>query len=206
MIAIQAEMLIAFIGATIVLGLIPGPNVALNVANSVTYGPRYGFLTVAGTSAAMIPQLALTCIGMATALRFLADVFEILRWVGVAYLVYIGWRQWTAPVVDLAAIHAQPKSVKAIFWRGFLVSLTNPKTLLFYSAFFPQFVDAQEPVLPQLVVLSAIFLGVMTMIDCAWSLLAGSARHFLTARGRLRNRIGGGFLIAAAAGLALARK
>lgn len=206
MTAIPAEMLLAFIGATIVLGLIPGPNVALNVANSVTYGPRYGFLTVAGTSAAMIPQLALTCIGTAAALRFLSDAFEILRWAGVAYLVYIGWRQWTAPIVDLAAIHAQQKSVKTIFWRGFLVSMTNPKTLLFYSAFFPQFVDAQEPVLPQLVSLSAIFLGVMTMIDCAWSLLAGSARRFLATRGKLRNRIGGGFLIAAAAGLALARK
>lgn len=206
MTAIPAEMLLAFIGATIVLGLIPGPNVALNVANSVTYGPRYGFLTVAGTSAAMIPQLALTCIGMAAALRFLSDVFEILRWAGVAYLVYIGWRQWVAPVVDLTAIHAQPKSVKAIFWRGFLVSLTNPKTLLFYGAFFPQFVDVQEPLLPQMVVLSAIFLVVITMIDCTWSLLAGTARRFLVARGRLRNRIGGGFLIAAAAGLALARK
>lgn len=206
MTAIPTEMLLAFIGATIVLGLIPGPNVALNVANSVTYGPRYGLLTVAGTSAAMVPQLALTCIGMATALRFLSDVFDILRWAGVAYLAYIGWRQWVAPVVDLTAIRAQPKSVAEIFWRGFLVSSTNPKTLLFYGAFFPQFVDPQKPALPQFLILSLLFLGVITMIDCAWSLLAGTARRFLAARGRLRNRIGGGFLIAAAAGLALARQ
>ena len=208
MTAIPAEMLLAFIGATIVLGLIPGPNVALNVANSVTYGPRYGLLTVAGTSAAMVPQLALTCIGMATALRFLSDVFDILRWAGVAYLAYIGWRQWVAPVVDLTAIRAQPKSVAEIFWRGFLVSSTNPKTLLFYGAFFPQFVSASAPAGPQLVILAATFVVVATLSDGTFAVMAGKLAPYLKGprAQKIRNRITGSVLVASGAALALARR
>lgn len=200
------ELLGAFIAATIILGLIPGPNVALIVANSITYGPRYGLLTVAGTSAAMVPQVILTCIGMVTVLSLLSGVFDVLRWAGVAYLAYLGWRQWRTPPLDLSAIPPQPKSITAIFWRGFFVSSTNPKTLLFYGAFFPQFIDGQNPVLPQLVILSLTFVTVITLIDSSWALLAGTARKFLAGRGALRNRISGGFLMAAAAGLALARK
>jgi homoserine/homoserine lactone efflux protein len=200
------ELVLAFIAATTVLGLIPGPNVALTVANSVTYGPRYGLMTVAGTGSAMVPQLALTILGMSTMLTTMAGIFEILRWVGVAYLLYIGYRQWVAPPVDLTGIQAQPKSVKEIFWRGFLVSSTNPKTLLFYGAFFPQFIDIHGNVPVQLITLSAIFITVIVCIDSGWALLAGSARRFLMGRGRLRNRVSGGFMMAAAAGLALARK
>jgi len=200
------EFLLAFVAAVTVLGLIPGPNVALTVANSITYGPRYGLLTVAGTSAAMVPQLALTCIGMVTVLSLLSNIFDFMRWIGVAYLLYLGWREWTAPAIDLTAIQPQPKSIWTIFWRGFLVSSTNPKTLLFYGAFFPQFVDQQYPLLPQLGLLSVLFMTIITLIDSCWALLAGTMRGFLAGRGRLRNRISGGFLIAAAAGLALARK
>ena len=201
-----AEFLFAFIVATTILGLIPGPNVALTVANSVTWGTRYGLLNVAGTSAAMIPQLALTCLGMVTLLSTLSSLFETLRWIGVLYLLYLGWKQWIAPAINLTKVRPQPKSVKEIFWRGFLVSSTNPKTLLFYGAFFPQFIVADAPIMPQLVMLSTTFLIVITIIDSGWALLAGSARGFLEMRGKLRNRISGGFLIAAALGLALARK
>ncbi|MDB5492495.1 MAG: lysine exporter protein [Micavibrio sp.] len=202
----SVELCLAFIAATVVLGLIPGPNAALTVANSVNYGPRYGLLTVAGTGSAMIPQLALTILGMSTMLNAMAGIFEVLRWIGVLYLLYIGFIQWVAPPVDLTGIKAQPKSVKEIFWRGFLVSSTNPKTLLFYGAFFPQFIDMKGNVPMQLVTLSAMFIAVIVTIDSGWALLAGSARRFLIGRGRLRNRVSGGFMMAAAAGLALARK
>lgn len=200
------ELWITFVLATIAFGLIPGPNVALTVANSVTYGPRYGLLTVAGTTSAMVPQLVLTVLGMTAFTTLLAGGFEILRWVGVAYLLFLGWKQWNAPVVDLTQIKPQPKSMRALFWRGFFVSSTNPKTLLFYGAFFPQFVNGDAPIMPQLIVMSLTFIVVITMIDSGWALLAGSARKVLAAKGRLRNRISGGFLMAAALGLSLAKK
>ena len=124
--------------------LVPGPNVALIVANAVAHGRRYGLLTVAGTSAAMVPQLALTVLGMTGVLLVMAYAFEWLRWIGVAYLVYLGIRTWRAPAVDLTRVAPEPRSARSIFLRGFLVSLSNPKTLLFYGAFFPQFVIAER--------------------------------------------------------------
>ena len=91
----------AFVGATAILMLIPGPNVALIVANSLTYGPRAGLVTVAGTSAAMVVQLAVAALGVTALLGALAQAFEILRWIGVAYLVWLGVRAWRAPADDL---------------------------------------------------------------------------------------------------------
>jgi threonine/homoserine/homoserine lactone efflux protein len=203
---IAPHLYLAFVLATTVLILIPGPNVSLIVANSIAYGTSFGLLTVAGTSAAMLPQLALTALGMTAVLGALAIWFEWLRWLGVAYLIWLGLRQWRAPPVDLTRTRPQPRSARAIVVRGFLVSLTNPKTLLFYGAFFPQFISIDRPLGPQVALLCATFLVIATVLDGAWALLAGRARGVLAARPRLRNRLSGGMLIGAGVGLALARK
>ena len=200
------ELYLAFVGATAVLILMPGPNVALIVANSVAHGMRYGLVTVAGTSSAMVVQLALTVIGMTTILAVMADWFEWLRWIGVAYLIYLGLQAWRAPAVDLTRAPPQPRSSRAIFLRGFLVSMTNPKTLLFYGAFLPQFVSAEASLVPQLVLLSATFLCVAVLLDSAWALLASRFRAALAVNGKLRNRLTGSLLIGAGAGLAMARR
>jgi threonine/homoserine/homoserine lactone efflux protein len=203
---IDTQLYLAFVAATVILILIPGPNVALIVANSVAYGTRFGLLTVAGTSSAMVIQLALTALGMTTVLGVLADWFEWIRWIGVAYLAYLGVQQWRTQPTDLTTIRPQPKSVRAIYSRGLLVSLTNPKTLLFYGAFLPQFITASRPVEPQIALLSATFLVLAIVLDGLWALLAGHARSFLATRGRLRNRLSGSLLIGAGIGLALARR
>jgi homoserine/homoserine lactone efflux protein len=203
---IDPHLYLAFVLATTVLILIPGPNVSLIVANSLAYGTGFGLLTVAGTSTAMLPQLALTALGMTAVLGALSTWFDWLRWVGVAYLLWLGVRQWRAPPVDLTQTRAQPRAPRAIVLRGFLVSLTNPKTLLFYGAFFPQFIGIDRPLGPQVAVLCATFLAIATALDAGWALLAGQARGLLAARPRLRNRVSGGMLIGAGLGLALARK
>lgn len=202
----EPHLLFAFILATIILMLIPGPNVALIVANSVAWGTRYGLLTVAGTAAAMVVQLGLTALGMSAALGALAAWFEWLRWIGVFYLLWLGIRQWRAPVVDLSRVAPQPRSARAIALRGFLVSLTNPKTLLFYGAFLPQFISLDRPVVPQIALLSAIFLGLALLLDGGWAVLAGRTRFLLVKHGGLRNRLSGGMLMCAGLGLALARR
>lgn len=203
---IHFQLYLAFVLATTVLMLIPGPNVALIVANSVAYGTRYGLLTVLGTSTAMVPQLILTAIGMTAMLAWLSQMFEWLRWIGVAYLVFLGIRQWLAEPVDLTRTRPQPKSIRAIFGRGFLISLTNPKTLLFYGAFFPQFVAPDLAPAPQVALLAVSFLGLALLLDGGWALAAGRARGLLASRGRLRNRVTGTLLIGAGLGLALARR
>ncbi len=203
---IDLPLYLGFIAATALLVLIPGPNVSLIVANAIAHGTRYGLLTVAGTTAAIIVQLGLTVYGMAAALEALASWFEVIRWAGVLYLVALGVRAWRAPPVSLSAIPAQPRSVRAIAVRGFLISLTNPKTLLFYGAFFPQFVAPDRPLGVQLALLSVTFLVIAAGLDSAWALAAGRARRVLAARGRLRNRLTGGLLVGAGIGLALARR
>ena len=200
------QLYLGFILATTILILIPGPNVSLIVGNSIAHGTRYGLLTVLGTSSAVVVQLAFTSLGLAATLDLLAAWFEWIRWLGVAYLLYLGIRQWFAAPVDLTHIRPQPRSVRAIVLRGFLISLTNPKTLLFYSAFFPQFIAPAAPVAPQVTLLSVTYLAIAVGLDSGWALLAGRVRGALAIRPRLRNRLSGGCLIGAGIGLAFARR
>jgi threonine/homoserine/homoserine lactone efflux protein len=202
---IDPSLYAAFVAAVVVLMLIPGPNVALIIANSVTWGTRFGLLTVCGTVCAMIPQLLLTALGMTAVLATAGAWFGWLKWIGVAYLFYLGIKQWREAVADLAAVRAQPRSGRAIFARGFFVSLTNPKTLLFYGAFLPQFVTADRPVGPQLTLLCVTCPVIALTVDSLWATVAGRARGLLATHGKLRNRISGGFLMGAGVGLAMAR-
>lgn len=202
------DLYLLFVGTCVVLGLIPGPNIALIVANSIAHGTRYGLVSVAGTSSAMVPQLAITVLGATTILTFMSSAFEWLRWVGVVYLLYLGFRHWFTKAED--ALHAtadqKARSYGKVYWRGFLVSATNPKTLLFFGAFLPQFVSPHGNVTLQLIVLSVTFISVISIMDSCWAVLAGRARGVLARFSRLRHRISGAFFITAGIGLALAKK
>ncbi|SJZ33651.1 Threonine/homoserine/homoserine lactone efflux protein [Enhydrobacter aerosaccus] len=200
------ELYLAFIVATAVLILIPGPNVALIVANSVAHGTRFGLLTVAGTSSAIVLQLSLFVAGATATLSLLAAAFDWLRWAGVVYLVWLGIRAWRAPAADLSRTAPQARSGRTIFMRGLLVGITNPKTLLFYGAFLPQFVVPEGDVARQLLLLAGTFIVEAAMLDSVWAIMAGRARQLLLARAALRNRVTGGLLVGAGVGLALARK
>ena len=199
------HLFLAFAAATVVLMAIPGPNVALIVAGSLAGGPRQGLAAVVGTSAAMVVQLAVVGLGMAELLGVFGRWLEALRWVGVAYLVYLGLKAWRAPAQDLSEARPEPGSLRRVLARGFAVSLANPKTLFFYGAFFPQFLDARSPPGPQLAVLSATFLALAILMDSGWALFAARLRGLL-GRGRLRNRLSGSVLLLAGLGLATVRK
>ena len=203
---IALDIFLAFVAATALLMVIPGPNVALIVANSVAHGTRFGLLTVAGTASGVVVQLALTVLGASAALDFLAASFDWLRWAGVAYLIWLGIAAWRAPPVDLTQVRPQARSVRAIYLRGLLVCLTNPKTLLFCGAFLPQFVTPGPDATRQLALLAVTFFVVSTVLDSVWAMLAGRLRALLVARARLRNRVTGGLMIGAGLGLALARR
>lgn len=195
----------AFVLATVLLALFPGPNMALIVSNSVAYGTRWGLLTLAGTSTALAIQLLLVALGMSALLAAAGTWFAVLRWIGAAYLLWLGIQTWRAPPAALAAVSARGRSVRRTVGRGMFVSLTNPKVLLFFGAFFPQFVDPHQPLAPQLVLLSATFLLIVSALDSIWACLAGRMRGWIARRGRLLNRVSGGMLMGAGVGLALAR-
>ena len=202
----DVELYLAFLAATVVLALIPGPNVAVITASSVAYGARFGLLTVAGTTTAILVQLVLVGLGLSAALGALGHWFEWIRWIGAAYLVYLGIAEWRAAARDLARTAPLPRSARAIYGRGVLVALTNPKTLLFYGAFFPQFIEPGRDAGRQLLLLAVTFLAVAIVCDGLWAILAGRLRALLVAHARLRNRITGGLLVGAGVGLAMARR
>lgn len=202
---VSLPLLLPFALATVVLMLIPGPNVALIVANSLAGGVRCGLLTVAGTASAMVLQLVVVALGLAGLLAGLGHAFGWLRWLGAGYLVLLGIRQWRAAPVDLSQVPPSLSRLRTIWTRAFLVSLTNPKTLLFYGAFFPQFIAPHRPQTAQLAVLCAVFLLLAVTLDSGWALAASRARPLLARHGRWRYRLSGGVLVCAAAGLALSR-
>jgi threonine/homoserine/homoserine lactone efflux protein len=196
---------LTFIAAVLVLAAIPGPNVAIIAANSISHGTRYGAVTVAGTSSAMVLQLTMTVIGMTALQATLAGWFEWLRWGGVIYLFYLAVRAWLAPM-EVPDATPEPRSAVTIYLRGFLVSLFNPKTLLFYGAFLPQFIGDNGPLLPQLILLSVTFLVTATLVDFSWALLAARVGHILRKRSKIRNRLTALLMIGAGIGMTLARK
>ncbi len=188
--------------ATAILVLIPGPNVALIVANSLRYGLRSGLTTVAGTTAGVALQLVLVVIGLAAVIEFAVRALDWIRWLGVAYLIYLGIRRWRAPLEAIEAVAAAP----AMFWRGCLIAALNPKTLLFTAAFLPQFLPAAPLSAWPMVVLAAVFLGVIAAGDALWALSADVARTLLQRYARLRHKLSGAFLVAAGVGLGFAHK
>lgn len=193
---------LGFILASVLLILLPGPNVALLVGTSLRHGRNAGLVTLGGSLGAMVLQLAVTILGLSAAITWAAHLFAVLRWAGVAYLLVLGLRTILAPPEVLAPTAAAIDFRRAAR-RGFLVSLTNPKTLLFYGAFLPQFVDRSGNATGQLLLLSATFLVIAAMLDTGWVVLAHRARDLLAMRPRWRSRISGTCLIGAAASLAL---
>jgi threonine/homoserine/homoserine lactone efflux protein len=194
--------LLTLIAATVVLVAIPGPNVALVVATSLKYGFRSGAVTVLGTTAGVGLQLALVVFGLATLVEVFADALTWIRWAGVVYLFFLGFRAWREPPADLRAVEAMP----AVFWRGLLLAVLNPKTLLFNAAFIPQFAAGGPGTILELGLVATVFLLVLMLGDLLWAAFATSARPLLVRYAAARNRVSGAFMVTAGIGLALARR
>jgi len=206
---LNADLFLAFALATTALILLPGPIVTLVIANAIAHGRGTGLATVAGASTGNAVLVAVGALGLTTLLAALADIFEWVRWAGVAYLVYLGLRQWR----EVIRASAAPETVAVprgpnVFTQGFVVAITNPKTVLFYAAFFPQFIDRGLPVAPQVAAMSVAFVVIAIVFDSAYALLAARIRPLLAGRRRARVRAGltGSLLIGTGIGLALARR
>ncbi len=207
---LNADLFAAYLLATTVLVLIPGPVIMLVVANSLAHGRRTGLATVAGASSGNALLVAAGALGLTTLLALAADVFEWVRWAGVAYLLYLGLREWRAALraTTEAPAVAPLRSARGAFGQGILVALTNPKTILFYAAFLPQFLDPARVLAPQLVAMSAAFVLLATLFDGLYALLAARLGGVFAdaRRNRLRHGITGTLLIGTGLGLALARR
>src|SRR5436309_3494638 len=130
------QLFSTFLVITVVLILTPGPIVTLVIATGASRGPRAGLVTVAGTSTGNAVLLAAIAFGLSWVLQNAAILFELLRWGGAAYLIWIGLQAWRSAGRSDTAL----PSGQVDFLRGFLVALSNPKTIAFFTAFLPQFV------------------------------------------------------------------
>lgn len=199
------ELYLEFVAAVAVLVLIPGPLVALIVSNSVTYGSRSGLMTVFGAAGATLVQLSVVALGMAAAVQALGHWFGMVRAIGGAYVVWVGVQAFRAAAADLTRTAPQPRSGRGMLAEGFLVALFNPKALLFYAAFFPQFISPALPTGPQVAVLCTTLLVLGVMCDSSWAVLAGRLRHLLALHAAWRNRITGGMLVTVGVALTFAQ-
>jgi len=199
---VELHLYAAFIAASLVLLVVPGPTVIMVISQALAHGRRTALACVAGVGLADVVAASLSLLGAGTILAASAAAFEAIKWVGAAYLVWIGIKMWRAPVtphlLDLKAAAVGERTLP-VFRDSFLVTVFNPKGLVFYMAFAPQFVSTSRAFLPQATLLVATFV-ILSMVNAgAYALLASSARQWIRRPRVLKGatRTGAAFLISA---------
>src|ERR1700683_811659 len=183
------QLFAGFLAVTVVLLLTPGPIVTLVIATTATQGLRAGLTTVAGTTLGNAVLLAAIALGLTWVVAHAMYLFELLRWAGASYLVWLGARAWPGAGRSPAA----PGSGRVHFSRGFLVALCNPKTIVFFTAFLPQFIDRRLPAAPQLLAMCLVTVLLAGISDSCWAIASGAGRAWFAhpRRARLLGRAPG---------------
>jgi homoserine/homoserine lactone efflux protein len=199
------ELLTAFLLITTVLIVTPGPIVTLVISTGVTQGSRAALTTVAGTTlgnALLLAAIAL-CLNWVHAHADL--LFDALRVTGAAYLIWLGVQAWRHAGEESERL---TNTGRARFVRGLIVALSNPKTIVFFTAFLPQFLDPRLPAGPQLAVMCVVTVLLAGVSDCAWAIAAGMGRAWFMkpSRVKLLGRLSGTVLIGGGLWLSLARR
>jgi threonine/homoserine/homoserine lactone efflux protein len=199
------DLYLAFVVACVLLALLPGPIVTLVIANGLRHGTRTALITIAGAQVGLLVVIAIVAAGLATLMATMGVWFDWVRFAGAAYLVWLGIRVIREPVAIGVSGDAPPPR-GGFFLQGFLVLMSNPKVLVFFGAFIPQFVDMERPHVPQVALLGATFMVIAAATDAVYALAAGRARAWLSARrAQMLARVSGGFMIGGGLWLALMR-
>jgi len=199
-----------FIAAGLLLNVTPGPDVLYIVARAASQGRTAGFVSALGIGAGGFLHIGAAVAGVSTLMMRLPAAYEIVRWLGAAYLLYLGVRALLrrAPAAELQTFATQ--DLRRIFWQGFLTNALNPKVALFFAAFLPQFVDPARGSLPlQFLLLGVIFNINGTIVNLAYAAVASGAGTWLRGRlaaGRVLDRFAGVLFIALGIRLALASR
>lgn len=200
----EIDLYLWFILVSLAVLIFPGPSILLIVANSLQRGMIIGLYTVAGGFFAMGVQLLIALAGVQSAAENLGGEFAWIRWAGVAYLVYLGAQRWRGHAYsEVRGRHSSDRGSAVV--QGFIVALTNPGTMLFFVAFFPQFLNLEVPAGPQLLQMATTFMVLTTLVDVGYAVLAARVAERLHEPGRAtaRNRLAGLILLLAAVTLAL---
>jgi homoserine/homoserine lactone efflux protein len=203
---IAPDVYLAYVLACFVIAVVPGPTVTVIVANSLAYGTRAGLLNVAGTQAGLAVLMITVVVGLSTVIAVMGAWFDWIRLAGAAYLVWLGWKLLRSPD-ELGSRDRATAPRGGFVLQGLLVILSNPKGLLWFGAFIPQFVDPQGEYVAQIVLLGVTAMVVALVSDGAYAVLTGRAGALLSrSRVRLASRLGGAFLVGGGIWLALTRR
>ncbi|MDG1582743.1 LysE family translocator [Pseudomonas sp. GOM6] len=191
-----------YLTAVFGLSLTPGPNGLLALTHGALYGHRRTLWTVSGGMLGFVLLMALSMFGLAALLKASADALLILKWVGAAYLIWLGIQLWRSPPLHLTPLQsAAPRPGVQLFRQGLLSALSNPKVILFFGAFLPQFLDPGRSLWLQFAIMAATFAVVEGLVEYLLARTAQRTRPWLERAGRGFNRCCGGLF--GAMGLAL---
>jgi homoserine/homoserine lactone efflux protein len=194
----------AYVIVLLVATVVPGPTNMLIVANGMRYGVRAGILNVAGTQAGLMIMIAVAGVGLTSLIEVAGHWFEWVKLAGAAYLCWIGWKMIRASGETGPMAAVAPR--RGVFLQGLLVSLGNPKQLLFFGALLPQFIDPAGNHLAQIAIMGGTALLFSIVSDGCYAVASGSVGQRLSAAAIRRiGRIGGGFLVSGGLWLAFSR-
>jgi homoserine/homoserine lactone efflux protein len=201
----EPSVWITYFVATIILSLSPGPGVFSSISSGLHHGFRLGLWNGVGMQVANLILVGIVSLGLGAILLASETLFALVKWLGVAYLVYLGVATWRAPARGFQDNpHDEAQTARDVFLRGFFVNITNPKGIIFFAAILPQFIDVARPQLQQYAILAATTFAVDLVVMLGYTALAAKVLRLMRDPGQLRwvNRgLGGAFM---AAGVALA--
>ena len=199
------EIYLAYIAACFLIAVVPGPTVTVIIGNSLAHGTRAGLLNVAGTQLGLGLMMAVLVVGLSSVIAAMGWLFDWLRWAGAAYLIWIGWKLLRSPdSLDQPGTAPAPRG--GFLLQGFLVLMANPKALLWFGAFIPQFVDPKGNYVAQIIALGLTAMAIALVTDGGYAILTGRAGALLSGkRVRLVSRLSGTCLIGGGIWLALTR-
>ncbi|MEV4709886.1 LysE family translocator [Micromonospora sp. NPDC049374] len=191
---VSPDRLLAFAAMSFLLILIPGPSVLFVIGRALAHGRRVALTTVVGNTLGASVLVVAVALGIGSVVERSIVVFTVLKLAGAAYLVYLGIKAWQERDSLQGAVTTTEtvRSGRRTFWEGFTVGVSNPKTIVFFAAVLPQFVDrGQGNVAVQMLVLGLVFNAIAVVSDSTWGLLAATARQWVARSPRRLSLIGG---------------
>lgn len=189
---------LSFVGTVIILAMTPGPSVLLATANSMKYGRSKTVGTILGDLSANLCQIILASIGLAAIAISSGELFQLIKWCGVLYLIYIGIAKiLSRPKITLQTDEVKERSWSKLYFEGFLMSAANPKAIVFFAALFPLFINEAYPIFPQIVILAITFLVIDGISLLIYASFASQLKSYLENQKKvhLQNRIVGSLLV-----------
>ncbi len=200
---------LSFVATVSILTITPGPSVLLATANSMKYGTRKVWGTILGDLSANLGQIMLASAGLASIVVSSGELFQVIKWCGVAYLVYMGLSKiLKKPDLKLGSSSRGQGSFAKCYWEGFFMSAANPKAIVFFAALFPLFIQPEEAFWEQIFILALTFIALDGISLWVYARFAAQLKRYLENQEKvyLQNKIVGGLLIGSAVMLSLVKR